>query len=92
LKDDPVVERAFKVRAELGLHARPAGQFVELASQFASEITVGRGAEWVSGCSILSILSLAVEHGGTLKIRAQGSDAEQAVSELGSLLENEAAS
>lgn len=84
-----VIERAFKVRAELGLHARPAGQFVSLASRFASEITVGRGEEWVSGCSILSILSLAVEHGSMLKIRAEGSDAEQAVSELGSLLEEE---
>jgi phosphotransferase system HPr (HPr) family protein len=89
LSGDLVVERAFKVRAELGLHARPAGQFVSLASRFASEITVGHGEEWVSGCSILSILSLAVEHGSTLKIRAEGSDAEQAVSELGSLLEAE---
>jgi phosphocarrier protein len=85
-----VVERSFKVRAELGLHARPAGKFVSLASRFASEITVGRGEEWVSGCSILSILSLAAEHGSTLKIRAEGTDAEQAVSELGSLLETEA--
>jgi phosphotransferase system HPr-like phosphotransfer protein len=48
---------------------------------------VGRGDEWVSGCSILSILSLAAEHGSTLKIRAVGTDAEQAVSELGLLLE-----
>jgi phosphocarrier protein len=86
-----VVERSFKVRAELGLHARPAGQFVSLANRFTSEITVGRGDEWVSGCSILSILSLAAEHGSTLKIRAEGEDAEQAVSELGSLLETDGA-
>jgi len=81
------VEQAFTVRAELGLHARPAGQFVALAGRFSSEITVGRGDEWVSGCSILSILSLAAEHGSTLIIRAVGTDAEQAVSELGLLLE-----
>ena len=87
---EAIVERSFKVRAELGPHARPAGQFVSLASRFSSEITVGRGDEWVSGCSILSILSLAAEHGSTLKIRAAGADAEQAVSELGSLLETEA--
>ncbi len=84
---EPGVERAFTVRAELGLHARPAGQFVALAGRFSSEITVGRGDEWVSGCSILSILSLAAEHGSTLIIRAVGTDAEQAVSELGLLLE-----
>ena len=83
----PVVERAFEVRAELGLHARPAGQFVSLAGRFTSEITVGRGDEWVSGESILSILSLAAAQGSTLKIRAEGSDAEEAVTELGSLLE-----
>ncbi len=88
---EAVVERSFKVRAELGLHARPAGQFVSLASRFTSEITVGRGDEWVSGSRILSILSLAAEHGSTLKIRAQGADAEQAVNELGSLLETEGA-
>ncbi len=83
----PVVERAFEVRAELGLHARPAGQFVSLAGRFTSEISVGRGDEWVSGESILSILSLAAAQGSTLKIRAEGSDAEEAVTELGSLLE-----
>ncbi len=87
MSTDSVVEREFEVRAELGLHARPAGQFVSLASRFISEITVGRGGEWVSGCSILSILSLAAEQGSTLKIRASGTDAEEAVSELGSLLE-----
>ena len=83
----PVVERAFEVRAELGLHARPAGQFVSLAGRFTSEISVGRGDEWVSGESILSILSLAAAQGSTVKIRAAGSDAEEAVRELGSLLE-----
>ena len=82
-----VVERAFTVRAELGLHARPAGRFVSLAGRFASEITVGRGDEWVSGDSILSILSLAAAQGSTLKIRAEGRDAAEAVEELGSLLE-----
>ncbi len=87
MSDDDIVERSFTVRAELGLHARPAGQFVSLAGRFSSEVTVGRGDEWVSGSSILSILSLAAEHGSTLKIRAEGNDAERAVSELGSLLE-----
>ena len=65
----------------------PAGRFVSLAGRFTSEITVGRGDEWVSGESILSILSLAAAQGSTLKIRAEGSDAEEAVAELGSLLE-----
>ena len=88
MNDSPMVEREFVVRAELGLHARPAGRFVALAGRFASEISVGRGEEWVNGCSVLSILSLAAGPGTSLRVRAQGPDAEEAVRELGALLES----
>ena len=81
------VERAFTVHAELGLHARPAGQFVALAGTFDSEISVGRGAEWVDGRSVLSLLSLAAGRGTQLVVRAVGSDADAAVAALGALLE-----
>jgi phosphocarrier protein len=83
-----MAEGEFTVRAELGLHARPAGRFVSLAGRFASEISVGRGDEWVNGCSVLSILSLAAGPGTALRVRAEGEDAEQAVRELGALLES----
>jgi len=81
-------EGQFTVRSELGLHARPAGRFASLASQFESEITLGRGDEWVSGASVLSILCLAAGQGTVLRIRAEGVDAGRAVEELGALLES----
>ncbi len=81
------VEQEFTVRAELGLHARPAGRFAALASKFESEISVGRAEEWVNGCSVLSILSLAASRGTLLRVRAEGEDASRAVQELGALLE-----
>jgi phosphocarrier protein HPr len=80
-------EAEFTVRSELGLHARPAGQFVVLASRFASEISVGRGVDWVDGRSVLSLLSLAASRGTKLRIRAVGSDAQAAVEALGRVLE-----
>ncbi len=85
---DLEVEREFTVRRELGLHARPAGQFVSLAGRFTSEIHVGRGDDWVNGNSVLSILSLAASKATMLRIRAVGDDAEEAVRELGALLED----
>jgi len=84
------VEREFVVAAELGLHARPAGEFVTLAGRFQAEIQVARGSdgsEWVSGRSVLSILSLAAARGTRVRIRAQGPDAIQAVEALGGLVE-----
>ena len=82
-----VHESEFIVGAELGLHARPASQFVSLAGRFECEIQVGRGDEWVDGRSILSLLSLAAACGTKLRIRAEGDDAAEAVESLGRLLE-----
>ena len=81
------VLRSFRVGHELGLHARPAGRFVTLAGKFKAEVFVARGDEWVSGTSVLSLLSLAAAFGTELRIRAVGADAERAVQELGRLLE-----
>jgi phosphocarrier protein len=83
------IERKFEVRRELGIHARPAGEFVSLAGRFEADVEVTRGGEWVSGRSVLSLLSLAASRGCVLTIRASGPDAERAVRELGALLERE---
>ncbi len=80
----------FVVGHELGLHARPAGRFVTLAGKFDAQVEVARGEEWVSGTSVLSLLSLAAAHGTRLRIRAVGAQAEEAVRALGDLLENPA--
>jgi phosphotransferase system HPr (HPr) family protein len=87
LSDNTAVEKEFTVRSALGLHARPAGRLASIAGQFESEVTLGRGDEWVSGASVLSILCLAATQGTTLRVRAVGADAEQAVLELGALIE-----
>ncbi len=80
-------ERGFTIRSELGLHARPAGEFAVMAGRFESEISVGNGREWVDARSVLSLLSLAAGRGVELHIRATGEDAEEAVTALGALLE-----
>jgi phosphocarrier protein len=84
-------EAKFTVQRELGLHARPAGRFVTQASRFESEVFVARvdDDEWVSGRSVLSILSLAAGQGTTLRVRAVGPDAQEVVEALGALLAEE---
>ncbi len=88
MSDGAEVEREFVVTNELGLHARPAGRFVALAGRFNAEVSVARNGEWVSGRSVLSLLSLAAGPGTRLRIRAVGEDARAAVEALGRLLEH----
>jgi phosphocarrier protein len=75
------------VKNELGLHARPAALFVQLASRFTSDITLAKDGVEVNGKSIMGVMMLAAERGSTLEIRAQGADEAQAVSELAALVE-----
>jgi len=85
---DGAVEREFVVASALGLHARPAGRFVSIAGRFRSDVQVTRGDEWVSGRSVLSLLSLAAGPGTKLRVRAVGDDATAAIEALGRLIES----
>ena len=89
MSTDGAVEREFVVSNELGFHARPAGEFVRVASRFQCEVQVSRGGEWVSGQSVLSLLSLAAGPGTRLRVRAEGPDAAEAVTALGQLIERQ---
>ena len=88
MNDSRTLEREFTVASELGLHARPAGQFVRMAGRFSAEITVSANEEWVSAQSVLSLLSLAASQGTRLRIRACGADAAEAIDALGRLVES----
>ena len=67
---------------DLGLHARPAGEFVKVASRFESDVWVVKDGEPVNGKSIMGVMTLAAECGSRLKVRAEGVDAEEAVAAL----------
>ena len=87
MSDALKAEGEFRVASELGLHARPAGRFAAVAARFESEISVGRSGEWVDARSVLSLLSLAAGPGAIPRVRAVGRDAPEAITELGSMLE-----
>ncbi len=86
----PVVQRVVVVsdKDPLGLHIRPAEQFVRLAMKFTSEIEVVRESLRVDGKSIMHMLTLGAEPGAELRLEAQGDDAEQAVAALARFIEN----
>ena len=70
----------------LGLHARPAMTFVDLAGTFKSEITVGKDGSHINGKSILGVMMLAAYQGTCLTIQAEGEDEREAVAALVELI------
>ena len=83
-----MIERTIEIVNSLGLHARPAAQFVRLAAGFASEIELARDEMAVNGKSIMGVMMLAAEHGSSVVVRATGSDEVAAVSALAELISN----
>lgn len=80
-------ERTVPIRNKFGLHARPAAEFVKLANQFKSDITVRKFDLEVNGKSIMGMMMLAAEYGVEITVRAAGEDAEAAVAQLAGLVE-----
>ncbi len=83
--------RVILVSNKLGLHARPAMQFVDLANQFKSQIMVIKGGDEpgeADGKSVMQMIILAATQGTELKITADGEDADTAVTKLAELFEN----
>jgi phosphocarrier protein HPr len=77
-----VIERSATIVNPLGMHARPAAEFVKLASRFKAAVQVRKDDLAVNGKSIMGVMMLAAECGSSMLIRTDGEDAEQAMAAL----------
>ena len=87
----PTASKEIIVSNSMGLHARPAMQFVDLANQFSSEVRVikpGDDPVTADGKSVMQMIVLEATQGTALKIEADGDDAQEAVNKLAQLFEN----
>ena len=75
------------INNKLGLHARAAAKFVQLASSMASDIKVQRAGREVDDKNIMGMMMLAVGQGVTIEITAHGPDEERALGELTRLVQ-----
>ncbi len=83
----PEARRSAVITIRQSLHLRPADLFVKLASRYRAKIELVKDDERVDGKSILALLTLAAAEGTTLVIEATGDDAEEALSALCELVE-----
>jgi phosphocarrier protein HPr len=77
-----LVRQEVRIMNELGLHARPAAEFVGAAQIFRSEIWIVKGEERFSAARIIEVLMANLDCGDTAVIEAEGPDAEKAVARL----------
>ena len=75
------------VNNRLGLHARAAARFVQLAAQFRATVRVTVGDRVMDGKSILGLLLLGAAQGTRLIVETDGADEVEALAALVALVE-----
>ena len=79
-------QKDFTITNQLGIHARPAAQFVKVANTFPCDIRVEKDDDEVDGKSILGLMMLAAGHGSVISVTTEGELADEALEALGELI------
>ena len=82
-----MVSQSVEIKNETGLHARPASDFVKLASDQACDVFIEKGGRQVTAKSILGVLSLAIVKGSTVTVSADGQGEEASLKKLVEFIE-----
>jgi phosphocarrier protein len=81
-----MLEKKITIKNRLGLHARAAAKFVNLANRYSSSVKIIKDGNEVDGKSILGILTLAASKGTQIKLVVSGRDENQAMEALYELI------
>ena len=79
-------QKDFTITNKLGIHARPAAQFVKVANSYPCDIRVEKDDDEVDGKSILGLMMLAAGHGSVISVSTEGDQADEALAALGELI------
>ena len=84
-----MVSSEVTVMNAVGLHARPATFFIQRANSFKSSIWVEKDDRRVNAKSLLGVLSLGIVKGTTITLIADGTDDEEAIKTLVSVIHSD---
>jgi phosphocarrier protein len=83
-----MLEKKIAIKNKLGLHARAAVKFVNLANRFGASVKIVKDGNAIDGKSILGILTLAATQGSEIMLLVSGKDEDSALKALADLINN----
>lgn len=81
-----MIRKKIQIINKLGLHARAAAKFVQMAARFSSHIEVIKNGKTVNGKSIMGVMMLAASQSTWIELNISGEDEEQAMLALETLI------
>ncbi len=77
-----MIEKTIKIQLAGGLDARPVAMLVQVASQYDSTVYIETEGKRVNAKSIMGMMSLALGSGESVKVVAEGNDAQEAINSV----------
>jgi phosphotransferase system HPr (HPr) family protein len=74
-----VKEFSYTITDPNGIHARPAGLFVQKMQEYKSAVTVQREDQSADAKKLIALMKLRLKCGQTFTVKAEGEDEEAAV-------------
>ena len=81
-----MIKQNITIINKLGLHARAASKLVNCASQYESDVLIGRNGNQVNAKSIMGVMMLAAAKGSSVELETNGSDEQAAMEALVALI------
>ena len=82
------VEEEMMILNKLGMHLRPAQQFVQTVLKFQCDVYLQKDSQRVNAKSIMGLLTLAASQGARLLVICDGDDADEAMNAVRELLDS----
>ena len=83
-----MIKKRVTIINKLGLHARAAVKFVNLANRYSSSVRIEKDGNEIDGKSILGILTLAAVQGSEITVTVSGKDEQTASEALVALIKD----
>lgn len=83
-----MVRQTVEIMNPTGLHARPASNFIKIASQLPCDVEIEKNGKIVNAKSILGLLALAITKGDKIDIITNGEKEDEGLRELVSFVAN----
>lgn len=77
-----MVSQKIIVKNEQGLHMRPAGAFVKLASKYKCNITIAANGKKINGKSVMNLIGACIKCGTEMEIKCDGDNEKEALNTL----------
>ena len=77
-----MVSQKIIVKNEQGLHMRPAGAFVKLASKYKCNITIAANGKEINGKSVMNLIGACIKCGTEMEIKCDGDNEKEALNTL----------